>query len=66
MLKNPNCHQFLDTQNPDVALEVLAFASFLLRKVDAAHLITSPTPCGAALAPLRADKSVVEGMGTPG
>jgi uncharacterized protein (TIGR02391 family) len=44
MLKNPSSHRFLDTKDPNVALEVLAFASFLLRKIDAADLVTSPMP----------------------
>jgi uncharacterized protein (TIGR02391 family) len=41
LLKNPNSHRFLDIADPQVALEVLAFASFLLRKLDGAQLVTA-------------------------
>ncbi len=35
-LKNPQSHRFLDTNDPGEALEIIAFASFLLRRIDKA------------------------------
>src|SRR5262245_12635683 len=39
LLKNPQSHRFLDTSDPAAALEIIAFASALLRRVELATLV---------------------------
>ena len=38
-LKNPQSHRFLNTTDAVKAFEVLAFASFLMRKLDEAAVV---------------------------
>jgi uncharacterized protein (TIGR02391 family) len=43
-LKNPRSHRYLDTDDRTAAFEAIAFASFLMRMLDAAKVATSPRP----------------------
>jgi uncharacterized protein (TIGR02391 family) len=43
LLKNPQSHRFLDTDDPAEALEIVAFASALLRRIELAALAEDPS-----------------------